>query len=353
MKIEHAFMFRKDTKALEDFQSSEDMVINQVKKELNRLYDINLGRGYDIKKIVKQDDEFFLGCFDEDILNCQYIADDFESGVCNKPSEILSFSKDTQIVEIYENGLICRDLPSDSTYYFSTEALNRFKEADGFPLDIRESYNLYRTSPLKVRAEQVDIADGLDSNRLKDNLRKSVCGQCYYNHYNQYETTYRGGYEYQNGVFHPYVHYKSKTYHGRDCDNEVEACCEIYILEQEVVKECDREFLFNPRNNHLNQRHLVEKYIRGEINQRGLLRDTLTDVANNPYLILRFCLVEECRSLCIPIQSFKLSGNGFIVNSYGERYSDFAKLYCNGKLTRDEIYAQHLVQNIQDLSCNN
>ena len=98
------------------------------------------------------------------------------------------------------------------------------------------------------------------------------------------------------------MEYWGKCYYGRPCDNEPEAICETYELEQRVSS-TDRIYLFNPINFHRNHRYLLEKYVRDEITELGLQRDILADLAFNPFLILRYNLVDLCRKYCIYISA--------------------------------------------------
>ncbi len=130
-------------------------------------------------------------------------------------------------------------------------------------------------------------------------------------------------------------HYNNRRY----CDNEVEAVYEAYKIEQSVIGS-DSQYLFKPIYFHRNQKYLLGQYIKGEITGLGLIRETLSDVAKNPLLILRYNLIDACRKYCVKVSSFSLDEEGYIVNLNGTRYSDLAKKYVDGELSREEIENQ-------------
>lgn len=101
--------------------------------------------------------------------------------------------------------------------------------------------------------------------------------------------------------------------------------------------------MFNPINFHRNHRYLLEKYVRDEITELGLQRDILADLAFNPFLILRYNLVDLCRKYCIYISPFKLDSEGYMINLSGTRYSDLAGKYIDGVLTKEQIATQSIL----------
>ena len=155
--------------------------------------------------------------------------------------------------------------------------------------------------------------------------------------------------DHKHDVFTVAMCYKGSLYKGKICETEIEAACERFRLETESVHEDDWKYLFNIKNNHLNQGWEFEKFIRGEITQLGLLRKTLEMVARNPYLVIRFNLSDLCRSMCINIQSFMVDERGYIVNHYGVSYSALADFYASGLLSGEEIFNQYAVKSLEDL----
>lgn len=312
-------------------------------ERFNKIYDKYLRRGYDLKKIESDKDGFFyLGYFEEDDINCPYTVNDFCGVPCNKPNEIITLCNNTQIVEVYKNGLIARDLPSDSTYYFSPEDLGYFIKIDGLNLDIRNAYIRHYGNP--HRRMYISQIDGLEANRMKENFREVPYKWLDKNKYNRGYCI--SGYRSKDGKGR--FTFTLCGVRGRDTDTEAEACTERYVIEQKLG---GGDCLFNPAYNHINQRYLLERYIRGEITSLDLVRDTLTDVAQNPYLILRYHLEELCRQLCVVIEPFKLDRGGMIVNQNGVSFSALAELYFKGMLTQKEIYRQGILKDISELSC--
>lgn len=319
-----------------------EMAFQEIEKRFNEY----LKRGYDIEKIESgKDGIYHLGYFEEDASNYNYKPDDFGSGISRKPTEILPLAENTQIIEVYERGLIARDLPSNSSYYFSPEVLGYFLYINKFDIDILNTYARHGKGRPK-RGMSVILADGLSVNYMCNNFMEVPTKWKKRNEFGKGYIRLRGN----NGRYNftPLIYEGSSK---ASCDNEVEVCCEAYVFEQEKAGK-DRAYFFNPACSHVNQRHLIEEYIRGEITELGILRDTLTDVAHNPFLVLRYNLIELCRQFCIHIEPFILSHHGVIVNKYGVEYSALASLYCEGKLTREEIHTQYNIRDIKDLSCN-
>ena len=73
------------------------------------------------------------------------------------------------------------------------------------------------------------------------------------------------------------------------------------------------------------------------------MRDILTDVARNPFLVLRYNLVDLCRKYCIYISPFQLNNEGFMINLSGMRYSVLAEKYIDGVLTMEQIATQSVL----------
>lgn len=304
------------------------------------LYQKYLERGYNIDKIGSNAGTYSLGSFQDDYENCDFISSDFSSYACNPPKEQFSMSDGTIVIETYENGSIVRDLQNDTEYFYSNkdvEFLRRFRE---FPLelDIVASIN----EGILHRREKYDIVDGLESNRLSSNLVKVCDYQSKLNRYSVGYSILKQKLPSGRCEFIPEFWYKGRCYIGRHCDNEPEAICEAYKLENSVASS-DRKYLFNPINFHRNHKHLLEKYVRGEITELGLLRDILTDVAKNPFLILRYNLVDLCRKYCIYISPFQLDNEGFMINFNGTRYVDLADKYMSGVLSEQEIATQSIL----------
>lgn len=303
------------------------------------IYDSYLERGYDIRRICESNGLYSLGAFSDDYKNCQYNCSDFTRIGCNQPKSKFSMGNGTTVIEMYNTSSIVRDLKTDATYYYSNkdvDFLRRFKE---FHLDL-ETVAILNYGQVK-KSEKYEILDGLESNRLVSNISKVANYQYQMNKFFLgYASRPANGKE--RYTFVPRCWYRGHCYIGRQCDNEPEAICEAYKLELSTVGS-DREYLFNPINYHRNQRYLVERFVRDEISELGLMRDTLSEVACNPFLILRFGLVELCRKFCIYVPPFKLDEQGFMINLKGNRYSDLAVKYIDGVLTREQIATQVLL----------
>lgn len=303
------------------------------------VYERYLERGYDINKICESNGLYTLGSFSDDYKNCQFNYSDFSLIGCNQPKAKFSMGDGTIVIEMYNTSSIIRDLKNDATFYYSNkdvDFLRRFKE---FPLDLETVASL-NCGQVK-NSEYYEVLDGLESNRLVFNLGKVKAYQLRMNKFFLgYAVRPTEGKE--RYTFVPRCWYKGHCYIGRHCDNEPEAICETYKLELDIVGN-DREYLFNPINYHRNQRYLVERFVRDEISELGLMRDTLTEVACNPFLILRFGLIDLCRKFCIYIPPFKLDAQGFMINLKGSRYSDLAVKYIDGVLTREEIATQFIL----------
>lgn len=304
------------------------------------LYENYLERGYNIERISVQDGTYSLGAFADDYQNCDLNLSDFSS-IDPKPlKEKISLSNEMIAIEVYENGSIVTDMKNYVRYFYSNEDvdfLRRFKE---FPLDFETVASI--NAGILKRNQKYEVVDGLETNRLSCNIRRV---QQYQFLMNKFCLGYslRKPKEGERSIFIPEFWYKGRCYIGRHCDNEPEAICEVFKLENRISKE-DSIYLFNPTNYHRNQPTCVERYIKGEITELGLLRDTLADVANNPFLILRYNLIDLCRKFCIYIPPFKLDSEGFMTNLYGRRYSDLAKDYIGGVLTREEIATQAVLK---------
>lgn len=305
------------------------------------IYQKYLERGYDIDKIGNNDGVYSLGSFEDDYKNCEFISSDFSSYVCNQPKEKFSMSKGATVIEVYENGSIVRDLQKDSTYYYSNEDINFFRRFNEFPFELEMAAQI--NLGLLKRNEKYEIVDGLESNRLSNNFIKVHNWQGVLNRFTVGYSVRKQRLSTGRCEFIPEFWYRGKCYTGRHCDNEPEAICETYELEQRFSGE-DRQYLFNPINFHRNHRYLLEKYVRGEITELGFARDVLSDVAVNPFFILRYNLVDLCRKYCIYISPFKLDSEGYMINLSGTRYSDLAKKYVDGVLTKEQIVTQAVLK---------
>ena len=288
-----------------------------------------LERGYDIKKITKEDGFYYLGCFKEDEENCEFAYNDFYNGVSSELDKRIVMSEENTIIDMYENGSIVQDLQTNSTYYYSNEDIEFFQILREFPFDW-ETAAMRNEGILKRKKYMYDIIDGLEENRMSDNFRIVVYNQKILNQFKLGYTVSGKKRDTGRCDFRVCIWYFGNVYgkrhytDGRHCDNEVEAVCEAYKIEQSATGS-DNQYLFNPIYFHRNQKHLLEQYIKGEITELGLIRQTLAYTAKNPVLILRYNLVDACRKYCVKISPFSLDEEGYMVNFNGTRYSDLAK----------------------------
>ena len=305
-------------------------------------YQKYLSRGYDIGQIDSTDGIYSVGSFQDDYENCDFISTDFSSYATNQPKEQFSMSNGMTVIEVYDNGSIIKDLKSNSIYFYSNEDVNFLRTFKEFPLEpeIVAQINL----GLLKSKEKYEFIDGLDSNRLSTNIIKVKNQQSILNQYTRGYSIRKEKLVTERCEFVPIFWYRGKCYTGRHCDNEPEAICETYDLERKISG-IDSRYLFNPINFHRNHKNLVEKYVKGEITELGLVRDVLADVAKNPFLILRYNLVDLCRKYCIYINPFKLDADGFMINLSGVKYSALAEQYINGALNTEEIATQSILSN--------
>lgn len=316
--------------------------INSFASMYNKLY----VRGFGLPKIAKQGEQYYLGSFDEDYIDLGYSYNDlYNSG--KHDFEEISLKDGKQTVLVCENGLICHDMEFNITRYFSLRDLDDIVRRGYFHTDIAVCAR--KTLNLHFREDIAEHIDGFRDNMLAENLRIATVGQ---NALNKYGKGYvsRSRKEYKHDSFKVIFIYRGKLFEGRKCDNEIAAACERYKLENEVVSDEDRAFLYNVKNNHLNLRSEVEQYIKGEITLLGLQKKTLELVACNPFLVFRYNLAEECRKFCINIEPFKMSEDGYIINQYGVSFSQLADYYAKGLLTREEILNQGNIKSIECLT---
>ena len=304
------------------------------------LYQKYLERGYNIDKIGSNAGIYSLGSFQDDYENCDFISSDFSSYVCNPPKEQFSMSDGMTVIQVYDNGSIVRDVKNATTYYYSNEDVEFFRRFKEFPLELEIAAQI--NLGLLKRREKYDIVDGLECNRLSNNLIKVRSYQSVLNQYSKGYSVRKQKLPTGRCEFIPEFWYKGRCFIGRHCDNEPEAVCETYELEHRVSG-VDSKYLFNPTNFHRNHRNQLEKFIRGEITELGLMRDVLTDVAKNPFLILRYNLVDICRKYCIYVSPFQLDDEGYMINFNGTRYADLADKYVSGGLTNEQIATQSIL----------
>lgn len=316
---------------------------SEVLSSFNRFFSIYqkyLERGYNIESIKEIDGTYYLGSVQDRSKNYEEKIETTSSLVINQPKEEFSMSSGMTIIKMYDNASIVEDLKNDTKYYYSNENIDFLRRFKDFPyeLEIAAQINL----GLIKRSENIDIVDGLECNRMIDNIRK-VRG------YQKVLNVFRLGYVVKKEKlntgrcgFNPVFWYKGKCHTGRLCDNEVEAICEAYILENLTARE-DSEYLFNPLKSHKNHKTLLEAYIRGELTEEGFEREILKDIANNPFLILRYGLLDLCEKYAISVAPFKLDEQGYMINLKGIRYAHLASKYVNGVLNKAEIYSQSIL----------
>lgn len=301
------------------------------------IYQEKLSRGYYIERISCNNGLYSLGSFKEDYENCEFISTDFRSYAKNEPISSYFTSNGTILIETYDNGSIVTDIKNNTKYYYSNDNVEFLRTFREFPLEIELVASI--NNGLLGKKEKFDIVDGLDSNRLSSNIRKVSHSQGILNKFSVGYSVRKELLKTGRREFVPEFWYRGKCISGRHCDNEPEAICETYKISQCSVG-YDKQFLFNPINSHTNHEYLVESYVKGEITELGLIRDVLSDIAKNPFLVLRYNLIELCRKYCIYINPFKLDNEGYMINFNGTRYSELAKKYCDGVLSRNQISTQ-------------
>lgn len=322
----------------EDTWLSDKEVLNAFDKYFYR-YEKYLSRGYEIQRVESNNGVFSLGSFSDDYENCELNCNDFNLYKHNSPKERFLLFDDSISVEVYDRGCILTDMKTNIRYLYALKDIDFLKRFKEFPFEMEIVAKI--NCGLLEKKEKYEVLDGLSINRLPGNLVKISDNQ---RRLLQYSRGYmiHGHLDSGRCKFLPKIWYKGRCYFGRPCDNEPEAICEAYMLEHGIAGD-DEQYLFNPIFSHRLHQDSLEKYVRGEITELGLQRDILDGLVHNPFLILRYNLIDLCRKFCIYIYPFELDAEGFMINENGTRYSELAERAMNGALSKKEMYLQHLL----------
>ena len=244
----------------------------------------------------------------------------------------IHYLEDGKTIEECVNGLICKGFVPNKTVYHNSDKLDSILHGSW--------YQFYNNEGKVSRRDYFTIPkDGLLENMLEENIllgrKQEVKHNNYSNEILQLGNVKGGRYTFVVG---------NRTY-----DNEPEAAFSCYNQNKKTLVGIEEEYIFNPLLNHINQRDALESYIRGELTKGDLLLETLEDVANNPFLILKYNLMQLCEDNKMSVAGFQINDNGLMVNKYGVSYSVLADYYYKGKLTRDEIRNQENISSLETL----
>lgn len=291
-------------------------VIDKALRDFDKQYSYKYDRGYPLERVVKSNNKFYLGFFPKDLQYSTVIDSDLY-GEEEEPFRIQVIEERFRI-ESYSNGSIVYDLLNDIKYFYDNKDIDFLLNLKRLVLNISTVASINR-GVLK-KNEEYFLLDGCKTNRMSDNLCKGrTCDKD--------STKYQMGYITQPSnsgcdrlKFIPAVKIGSRYYQGRVTDNEPEAVMEASLVEKRYASSS----VFNPVTHREGYEDLIESYIKGRLTPAGVMTSILTDVASNPFLVLRYNLVDLCRKYCIEIAPFRLDKYGYMVNDFGTRYSDLA-----------------------------
>ena len=289
-------------------------VIDRALKDFDKQYSYRYDRGYQLERVVKSDNKFYLGCFPEDLQYSTIVESDLYEEQ-EEPYSVKVIDERFRI-ESYGNGSIVHDLLNDIKYFYDNKDIDFLLSLKRLKLNISTVASINRG--MLKKNEEYFILDGCKTNRMSDNLgRGRTC--------DKNNTKYQMGYSIQPSDsirldFIPTIKINNTLYKGRVTDNEAEAVMEANLVEQRYKS----NYSFNPITYREGYEYLIEAYIKGSLTPEGVMHSILTDVASNPFLVLRYNLVALCRKYCIEIAPFRLDKYGYMVDDFGTRFSDLA-----------------------------
>jgi hypothetical protein len=244
----------------------------------------------------------------------------------------IHYLEDGKTVEECFNGLICKGFIPNKAVYHDSDKLDSILNGSW--------YQFYNNEGKVGRRDYFTTPkDGVSENMLEENIllgrKEEVKHNNYSNEILQLGNAKGGRYTFVVG---------SRTY-----DNEPEAAFSCYSQNNKTSVGIEEEYIFNPVLNHVNQLDALDRYIKGELTKRDLLLETLEDVARNPFLILKYNLMQLCEDNKVSVAGFQINNNGLMVNQYNVSYSVMADYYFKGKLTRDEIRNQENISSLETL----